>query len=294
MISSAQIKFIRSLQQKKFRRLHAAFVAEGEKIVDELIDSDLDLECLCGLEEWFAANRHRLPKDLQTIVVSPAELDRISELSSPNKVLAVVRTPKWQWTPADLESGLALVLDGIQDPGNLGTILRTADWFGIRHVFCSPDTAEALNPKVVQASMGSFIRVRVHYTDLVSLLEQAADTVQTYGASLDGEALYKCPVEHPALLVIGNESRGISKELLPLLKRRVTIPGMVAGQDSSLRKSSATGGSGVLGKSGVLDKSPGKDGAESLNASVAAGILMAWFSRSGSGSPPAPPPLEVG
>ncbi len=268
MIPVAKIKYIRSLQQKKFRRQYGVFVAEGEKIVGELVQAAtygggsadpglFSLECVCALQEWMDRNGKLLPPGPDTHVVSPAELGRISGLSTPNQVLAVARTPDYHWSPQDLLGGQTLVLDSIQDPGNMGTIIRTADWFGIRTVFCSPDSADVFGPKVIQSSMGSFLRVKAVYTDLPALMEEMPNEHPVYGAFLDGKDVFSITPARPAVLVIGNESRGISAELLPFIGRAVCIPGyrVQAGETAP------------------------EVGPESLNASVAAGILMAWLTR---------------
>lgn len=266
MIPASRIKYIRSLQQKKFRRQHGVFVAEGEKIVGELIgaslanapDTTIRLECICAVEDWMNRHRRILPAELETYIVSPAELKRISGLTTPNMVLAVVATPQYSWSQADLTGERILLLDGIQDPGNLGTIVRTADWFGIRRIFCSPDTADVFSPKVIQATMGSFLRVQVSYTGLADLIRQMPRGHAVYGATLDGADVFGIRPPASGMLVIGNESRGISPELLPVIRTKVRIPGPIP-------HTGVTGGVGP----------------ESLNASVAAGILMAWLNNAG-------------
>lgn len=327
MIPVAKIKYIRSLQQKKFRRQYGVFVAEGEKIVGELVQAattagggmigskaagaamtspasskaaggaandrftgggqlgganmgPFSLECICALQEWMDLNGKLLPPVMDTHIVSPAELGRISGLSSPNQVLAVVRTPEYQWSPQELLGGQTLVLDSIQDPGNMGTIIRTADWFGIRTVFCSPDSADVFSPKVIQSSMGSFLRVKTVYTDLLAMMEEMPYEHPVYGAFLDGEDVFSVTPAKPSVLVIGNESRGISAELLPFIGRHVRIPGYRMPGEAGTE-----GGSGITETrnditGSATEAGPGaKTGPESLNASVAAGILMAWLTR---------------
>ncbi len=252
MLSHSQIKYVQSLQQKKFRRQYGVFLAEGEKIISELLQSHFEMEGVYALADWLQENSHQIPDGLKVFETSQKDLERISGLKTPNKVLAVVKTPTDESAPTS-QKGLSLVLDKVQDPGNLGTIIRTADWFGIRQVICSPDTAEVFSPKVVQASMGSFLRVRVYYTELKPFLEKAAGETPIYGAFLEGEDLWEVEVKNKGILVIGNESKGISPEVAALVQKKVRIHG---------------------------GKKPGKpDAAESLNASVAAGILMAWLSR---------------
>ena len=244
-----QLKFIQSLQQKKFRKLHGMFVAEGDKIVRELLDSNWEIHLLCATDKWYASHENLLPRGIGTFRVSPKMLERVSALKSPNQALAVVRMP--EPITDKTVTGSCLVLDRIQDPGNMGTMIRTADWFGIRDIFCSPDSAELYNPKVIQSSMGSFMRVGVHYKTLPPLLEELRKHMPVYGAGLRGDDLFASKMQTPAALVVGNESTGLSPELLPLLSGNIRIP---AGQT----------------------KSQGSR-AESLNASVAAGIIMAWL-----------------
>lgn len=253
MLSTSQIKHVQSLQQKKFRRQHGLFVAEGEKIVGELWSSTFRVEAIYALPDWLEEHRHEIVPQADIFEVSEKDLGRISGLRSPNRVLAVVRMPAQVCEPQPGPGGLTLVVDQVQDPGNLGTIIRTADWFGIGRVICSPDTAEVFSPKVVQATMGSFLRVEVVYTPLVPFLERASGSLPVYGAFLEGEDLYGFEAEPSGLLVIGNESKGISTEVASHIQKKVRIHG---------------------------GRQPGRnDAAESLNASVAAGILMAWFSR---------------
>ncbi len=250
MISKSQVRYVQSLRMSKFRKEHGAFIAEGEKLAEELLQSGFGIRQLFALPDWIQRNQNRLDTlKISAQEVSEAELGRISGLVTPNKVLAVVAIP--QGLPqADLgEHPLVLVLDRIQDPGNLGTMIRTADWFGIGQVFCSEGTADLYNPKVVQSTMGSICRVRVSYGmmgEVLGMLKAQRYTI--YGAMTGGESVYDIPASFPAALLIGNESQGISHELHSLLDHQVGIP-----QVSS--------------------------GAESLNAAVAAGILCSEFAR---------------
>ncbi len=256
MLSNAQIKFIRSLQQKKFRQLHSSFVAEGDKIVGEMLQGPYKIKLLCALPQWLDAYSRQIPNDATSFSVSPAMLSRISGLSSANQVVAVAEMPDDTSLQNEFATkGLSLYLDGIQDPGNMGTIIRTADWFGVKQVFCSPDTADVFNPKVIQASMGSFCRVQVFYDELPAILAKSMNKPIVYGASLDGDDLFKTPLDTPAMVVIGNESKGISPAISHLIHSTLRIPG-------------------------AANKTHRASGAESLNASVAAAIFMAWFGRS--------------
>lgn len=244
-ISKNELKAIKSLQQKKQRDLQGRFVVEGEKIVQELLLQDrFEVEALMGIEEYWA----ELPfedwaQEPEQYGLSGKELERMSGLKQANKVLAVVAKRE---TPSieGLEQGLSLVLDRLQNPGNLGTIIRMADWFGVKNIFCSPDCVDLYNPKVIQASMGSFLRVNVHYIDLNQLFEDWAD-LPRYGALLSGENVYDTPLKKGAFLLIGNESQGLSEELQAQLTTALSIPRF--------------------------------GGAESLNAAVATGILLGEF-----------------
>ena len=239
MITAAEIKFIKSLSQKKFRDEHGLFVVEGEKLVQEALRSGFKVEKVYRKEE-----------------IGEAAMARISALSSPSPVLATVARP------ADLESallpsqGLFLALDGIRDPGNLGTILRIADWFGIDAVFASPDTVDVFNPKVVQATMGAIFRVKFHYTDIPALCRSALQADgNVYGTFLDGENMYQkslsTGMERPSVIVIGNEANGISAATAASVSDRLYIPPFPAGDP----------------------------GSESLNAAIATAITVAEFRR---------------
>lgn len=243
MLSKAQVKYIQSFSQKKFRDTEGAFVAEGPKLVTEwLRERPQDVRTVYALPAWVEEERVLLQRTgvaVQTL--EPHELEKISQLSTPNAVAAVVRKPALPAKPA-LEKGCTLFLDDIQDPGNLGTILRTADWFGINRVVCSPATVDAFNAKVVQSTMGSLLRVEVHSMEAEELLDMAQG-IPVWAAALEGEDLYNLKAPQAFVLVIGNESKGIRPSLLARASKKVTIPG--------------------------------KGGAESLNASVATGIILA-------------------
>lgn len=249
-ITTAQIKHIQSLQLKKFRDAHNTFVAEGEKIVSELLASDFHIEMLCALPEWLDQHKTKIPDPC--CEVSPKQLERISNLKTPNKALAVLRKPVHELQDIRFDKDIVLMLDKLQDPGNMGSIIRTADWFGIRHIICSPDTADIYNPKVIQATMGSFIRLKVHYAALAGILEHIPAGIPVYGAFLEGKSLFSNKLILPGVLIIGNESQGISREVASFVNRKVMIP------------------------RGVTEEA-GKAGAESLNAAMAAGIIMAHF-----------------
>ena len=213
MITKAQQKLIRSLEQKKYRQREGLFVAEGPKVVGDLLDAGFQPEML-----------FRVPED-----VSEDELRRISFLQHPQGVLAVFRIPSaYHLQPSILHlqpSALYLALDGVQDPGNLGTIIRIADWFGIDTIFCSPDTADAWAPKVVQATMGSIARVHIIYGELSSLLDEASKKeIPVYGTLLDGRNIYEETLSAGGIIIMGNEGNGISAPIRGRITRRLLIP----------------------------------------------------------------------
>ena len=245
-ISNNEIKKVKSLQQKKFRDEYGLFIAEGEKMVKEAMSSGF-----CVEKVYYKSG------------IGDEAMGRISSLSSPSPALAVVRKPSDVFIedPAALQDmlgagGLYLALDGIRDPGNLGTIMRIADWFGIDAIFATKDTVDVYNPKVVQATMGAIFRVKIHYVDLPALSRVMLKSGgKVYGTFLDGENMYERPLEtgkdRPVMIVIGNESEGISDEMAALVSDRLYIPPYPAG-------------------------SPGS---ESLNAAIATAITVAEFRR---------------
>lgn len=235
----SQVKYIQSLSHKKSRDGEDVFIAEGPKLINELLYTpgrgEVQLQQLFALKEWISGQPAEVSK--KTIEISGSELERISFLQTPNQVLGIFKKPVF---PADLSvrNTVSLVLDTIQDPGNLGTIIRCADWFGIQQIICSTDCADAYNPKVVQASMGSIARVQVLYQPLDVFLQQHPD-VPAYAAVLDGTDLRKVPALQQGLIVIGNESKGISEPVLALCRERITIPRR--GEAESLNAAVATG-----------------------------------------------------
>lgn len=249
MLSKNQIKYLHSLRLGKFRELNRVFIAEGVKLVEDLMKSNFRIQIIYATPAW-TDEHQRIIAGGEFVIqeVTEEELGKISNLVTPNEVLAVVGYPDATIPPPDTFGNIILLLDRIQDPGNLGTIIRTADWFGIGHIFCSPDTVDLYNPKVVQATMGSICRVDVHYTDLRQFLLSLGENWRKYGTISDGENIYKTEPEFPAAIVIGNESKGITDEYLPLLTYRVGIPSR-------------------------------SKGAESLNAAMATGIICSEFCR---------------
>jgi TrmH family RNA methyltransferase len=242
MLSKNKIKYITALQKKKFRSELQCFLAEGDKIVRELAAfPQWELECICALPEWIERHQHLYAgRKLEIIAINPDELQKISTLQTPNQVLAIVKMPKeFPWR-THFSADLSLYLDGIQDPGNLGTILRIADWFGVLQVFLSPDCVEVYNPKVIQATMGSFLRVKTAVVELPELKAQIPE-LQTYGALLDGENVFSIQPQAPALLIIGNEGKGIREEYISLIDQAISIPRHTEGGAESLNAAVATG-----------------------------------------------------
>lgn len=244
MLIKTRVKYIQSLSHKKFRDEEGVFIAEGPKIINELLKApNLELQELFATAPWLEENSPPAGPGVIT-VVSEKELERLSGLATPNQVLGIFSKPHFE-DPVRPEDRITLLLDTIQDPGNMGTIVRTADWFGIDQLICSPECADIFNPKVVQSTMGSICRVQVYYTDPAVILEKTA--VPVYAAALRGADIYTLPPIEEGIIMIGNESRGLSEKLLARSQYPVTIPR--------------------------------KGAAESLNASVAAGILLAHFTR---------------
>lgn len=237
-LSNNEIKRIKSLSQKKFRDEYDLFVAEGEKIVDEALRSGYEIEAVYRREE-----------------IGEDRMSRISQLSSPSPVLAVIRKPAEEQIQIP-SKGLFLGLDSLRDPGNLGTVIRIADWFGINAIFASYDTVDVFNPKVVQSTMGAIFRVRFHYCDLESVCKGFMEAGgRVYGTFLDGKDIYSCNLETgldcPVMAVMGNESEGISDRISKIVSDRLFIPPYPADEP----------------------------GSESLNVSVATAVTVAEFRR---------------
>lgn len=214
MVSKNQIKLITSLQQKKFRKEHKLFFAEGKKVIQELIHSNFSLEYLFSTATVFPGID---PKKILTI--SETELKKISALTTPNDCLAVFKQPE---SKSINPSGLIVALDDIRDPGNLGTIIRLCDWFGITELVCSEETADIYNPKVVQATMGSIARVNVNYVNLEKFINETQ--LPVFGTFMDGENIYKFSLPKEGIIIMGNEANGISHEIEKVVKNRLTIP----------------------------------------------------------------------
>jgi RNA methyltransferase, TrmH family len=222
MLSKSQISFLKSLQQKKFRSEHGVFLVEGHKSVNEFIDSDYQVETIYHTYN-FEANLLKLSRKINFQGISLNDLEKISSLKTPQDVVAQVKIPAWPpLNNSILQKKFSIVLDGVQDPGNMGTIIRTADWFGIKNIICSADTVDVYNPKVVQATMGSLSRINVHYTDLEKFLSKIQ--LPVFGAMLDGSNIYTTDFGHEGLIVMGNEGNGVRPEIQKLIGHAVTIP----------------------------------------------------------------------
>lgn len=212
MLTKSQIKLITSLKQKKFRNQHQLFVVEGVKVVEEFLNSDYELEAIFALEDRYSQYNRKFT------LVDSKELAKISGFSTPNKVVATFKTPS---SLAVNWSSLVVALDGINDPGNLGTIVRLCDWFGIEDLVCSKDTVDCYNPKVVQASMGSHTRVNITYVDLENTLPTVSNCMGTF---MDGVSIYDQTLPKSGVIVFGNEAKGISKDVENLIDLRLSIP----------------------------------------------------------------------
>jgi TrmH family RNA methyltransferase len=238
MLSKARIKLIHSLALKKKRSELTLFVVEGKKQVAELLTSNLEITCLVATQQWVDEYNHQISNHIELITVSEDELKKVSQQQAPQQVLAVVKMPEpdTNTLQSALKNEFVLMLDGIQDPGNLGTIIRIADWYGITHIVCSHDCVDVFNPKTIQATMGSFMRISVWYDNLQTLLNEVETPV--YGAVMNGTSLYQTQIEKQGILIIGNEGKGISDSIMPFITHHLTIP--LVGQAESLNAGIAT------------------------------------------------------
>lgn len=229
MISKAKIRYLRSLEQKKTRKAEGVFVAEGVKGVTDIMKV-IPPRIIAATETWL--QNVAIPEECEVWEVSEEELKRISFLQTPQQVMAVFPQPAN--TPVEIDSNqLYLALDNVQDPGNLGTIIRIADWFGITHIFCSMESAELWNPKVVQATMGSIARVRVTYLPLETLLENLPEGMPVYGTFLEGEDIHSTKLENRGIIVMGNEGKGISDNVAKCVTQRILIPNYPKGRETA-------------------------------------------------------------
>jgi TrmH family RNA methyltransferase len=240
MLSRAQIKYIHSLRLKKYRQQYCRFTAEGAKVVDELLKGHhIRIDSLFATEEWLEGNMslERLNPKMSIKLVSEQELKQISNLDTPQAVFAIGELPSVHELP-ELSGRISLALETIQDPGNLGTIIRIADWFGIENVICSPDCADAFSPKTVQSTMGSIARIRITEVSLDEMLEKMKN-ISTYAATLNGNDIREFSKIKEGIILIGNEGHGLSEKIMQMATHRITIPRL--GKAESLNAAVATG-----------------------------------------------------
>ena len=244
MLSNAQSKYIRSLTQQKYRKQDNVFIVEGDKMAKEWLSASANVKMIVATEDWIAENTSLIAKnpDAEICTVQVFELEKISTLHTPNKALLVVPQPEQSLTT----EGWTICVERLQDPGNMGTIIRIADWFGVKRVVATADSVDFYNPKVVQSAMGGHLRVELHVADLDDYIRQS--NLPSYAAVLGGDDVFTIPTSEQGILLIGNESKGLSDELAKLATHKVAIQG--------------------------------KGAAESLNAGVATGILTAVLCRS--------------
>lgn len=231
MLSKQLLKLIRSLEQKKYRKESRLFVAEGRKTVGDLLSSGLRCDTVLATREWLAENK--LETKATIIEVTDEELRRASFLRAPQGILALFHQREDTLDPAVATRELCLALDDVQDPGNLGTIVRIADWFGIEHIFCSTGTADIYNPKTIQATMGAIGRIKLHYTNLPQLLASLKEQTPIYGTFLDGENMYEKDIQSRGIILMGNEGNGIGCECAASVTERLFIPNYPANRETS-------------------------------------------------------------
>ena len=253
MLSKNRLRFIISLQRKKIRDEQNLFIIEGDKLVKEFLGSDLKVLALIAKPEFTGSIPKQVLSGIDEVEnVSYEELKQISSLKTPHNALALVQMPVSEIRPKQILKKLCLALDFIQDPGNLGTIIRAASWFGIQNIVCSPDCVDVYNPKVIQATMGAILNVNVHYYDLRSFLITASEMgTPVYGTMIEGESIYEYKLGGKGVILLGNESRGISEELMPYVTLKLMIPKFTQA----------------------------KHGIDSLNVGMAASIILSEFAR---------------
>ena len=239
MLSKAKIKHIQSLRLGKFRKLHQQFVAEGSTNVLDFIAGKMEIVDIFASPEWISRNQ-KVTRKIGVIEVDARELGKATALKTPSEVLAIFEIPKPSRIEFEKLGKLTLMLEDIRDPGNLGTIIRTADWFGIRQIICSEETVDCYNPKVVQASMGSLARVQMHYQKLERFIKSRPADIPVYGAVMSGKSIREIEKPEKAVAVVGSEAHGISGRLMKLLDEKITIPPSSAGGAESLNASIAT------------------------------------------------------
>jgi len=254
MISRNKANFIISLRKKKVREEEKLYVIEGDKLVKEFLTAKVPVRTLVAKPEFLNSLPLLQKQGVEEIIPANYEdLIKISSLKTPHNALAIIHMPEIRLDPAALRKGLSIALDFVQDPGNLGTIIRAAAWFGIENIYCSEDCVDVYNPKVIQASMGAILHVSIFHTDLRKLFEKAAELkVKVFGALIEGESIYSHKLEKNGIILLGNESRGISEGLMPYITDRIMIPKI----------------------------SNARAGIDSLNVSMAASVILSEFTRS--------------
>ena len=249
MLTANDIKHIKSLQQKKFRKQYGLFIAEGSKLVEDLLCSNVEIATVYHTAGW---SNYHLGDNTQFILVNEKEMGRISNLTTPTEVIALGKTPNRAIDIELLTGSLSLMLDNVQDPGNRGTIIRLADWFGITNIICSPTSADAFAPKVIQATMGAIARVNIFYANLEEIILKTDPLgIPTYGTFLDGNSLYTSNLSSTGIIVMGNEGYGISQGVEKLVNHKLTIPNFSTKEETS----------------------------ESLNVAMATAIICSEFKR---------------
>ncbi|MCT4615853.1 MAG: RNA methyltransferase [Marinifilaceae bacterium] len=246
MLTNNHIKLFSSLHKKKYRDKEKLFIAEGHKIVKDLIEAGMNARYIIHTEDFTFS----MKSDAEIITDSSIKIKKISLLKTSAPIIGIFEIPEYKTDKLKVRNSLSLVLDQVQDPGNLGTIIRLADWFGIENIFCSKETADAFNPKVVQASMGAIARVKIIYTNLSELIhEYKSENFKTYGTFLEGEDIYSSNLDKKGFIIMGNEGNGISQEIEQLISNKITIPSFATNETKS----------------------------ESLNVSIAAAIVCSEF-----------------
>ena len=243
MLTNNKIKLIKSLDQKKVRKESGCFVIEGEKMVRELLQSRFETMEVFAVQSYIDELPSALTKNVEISVVSEKDLERLTHLKTANKAIALARIPDKDDDSACPQNGISIALENIQDPGNMGTIIRTADWFGIRDIYCAPGTADCFSPKVVQATMSALGRVRMHYfksrDNYLQWLDNN-DPMPLYGTFLEGENIYQKKLVAKGLLIMGNEGRGISEEVAQRVNEKILIPAFAEEHVESLNVGIAT------------------------------------------------------
>jgi RNA methyltransferase, TrmH family len=253
MISRNKTAFIISLREKKVRDKEKLFVIEGDKLIREFLEAKAKVKILVALPEFLNSLPLFHKQGIGEIIpAANDDLKKISSLNTPHNALAVIEMTEPARDPADLKKGLTIALDCVQDPGNLGTIIRSAAWFGIKNIYCSEECVDVYNPKVIQASMGAILHINVLYTSLRKMLDAAREeNIKIYGALMEGESIYSYKLGSSGIILLGNESKGISEELLPYITDRIMIPKLTNA----------------------------KHGIDSLNVSMAASVILSEFTR---------------